>query len=381
MGCRLCSQNEDYIDYENLDCKINTNLLKNTILNIQQVNSFSILNQKKINKVIKPKVLKKKIITIPKPVQHFIYKQKEKCVCKIKINNSFGTGFFCNIPFPNNSNFLPVLITNNHILGENDITPESCINIGINDDLNKNEIYIGNNRLTFTDPYYDVTIIELKESDGLIIQMLEIDYTEYKTPLNEFKQLPIYIIHYPRSKNVCKSIGEINDISEIDLTIKHTCSTAPGSSGSPIINLNNLKVLGIHKGSQINENFNLGTFIKGPIEKFNDIHKFFSEVLEQKFFSTLKYTDFNIINIEGKEENDMCIIFMSFDYTILIALPCSSESLFAEIEKKLLDIYPKYKDKNKYYICNGATVKRFHSIKNNKIKDNDVVCLNIYEDD
>ena len=379
MGC-----NEDYIDYEKLDCKINTNLLKNTILNIQQVNSFSILNQKKINKVIKPKVLKKKIITIPKPVQHFIYKQKEKCVCKIKSNNSFGTGFFCNIPFQNNSKILPVLITNNHILGKNDITPESCINIGINDGLDENKIKIGNNRLTFTDPYYDVTIIELKESDGLIIQMLELDYTEYKIPLNEFKQLPIYIIHYPRSKNVCKSIGEINDISEIDLTIKHTCSTAPGSSGSPIINLNNLKVLGIHKGSQINENFNLGTFIKGPIEKFNDIHRFFYdrffyEELEPNFFSTLKYTDFNIINIEGKEENDMCIIFKTIDQKINIALPCSSESLFAEIEKKLLDIYPEYKDKDKFYITNGRKVLRFQSIKNNKIKDSDIMILIEYD--
>ena len=46
--------------------------------------------------------------------------QMENCICKIyKDNGAIGTGFFCKIPF--NNNLLKVLITNNHILNENEI--------------------------------------------------------------------------------------------------------------------------------------------------------------------------------------------------------------------------------------------------------------------
>ena len=47
-----------------------------------------------------------------------IIKQMEKNICKIKIGNEQGTGFFCKIPFPNKDNMLPVLITNNHVINE-----------------------------------------------------------------------------------------------------------------------------------------------------------------------------------------------------------------------------------------------------------------------
>ena len=47
-----------------------------------------------------------------------ILNQMEKGICKIKIGEEQGTGFFCKIPFPDMNNFLPVFITNNHILKE-----------------------------------------------------------------------------------------------------------------------------------------------------------------------------------------------------------------------------------------------------------------------
>ena len=40
----------------------------------------------------------------------------ERCICKIKIGETQGTGFFCQIPFPNKDNMLKVLITNNHVI-------------------------------------------------------------------------------------------------------------------------------------------------------------------------------------------------------------------------------------------------------------------------
>ena len=47
-----------------------------------------------------------------------IMNQMEKNICKIKIGEEQGTGFFCEIPFPDKKHMLKVLITANHIIGE-----------------------------------------------------------------------------------------------------------------------------------------------------------------------------------------------------------------------------------------------------------------------
>ena len=46
-----------------------------------------------------------------------ILNQMMNCVCKIRIDNTFGTGFFCEIPFDNTS--MKVLMTNYHVLDDN----------------------------------------------------------------------------------------------------------------------------------------------------------------------------------------------------------------------------------------------------------------------
>ena len=383
MGCCRSKGNNSKI-------KNTKNFIKFTNLNIQIVNSFYFLIQKKINRVLKKNTLISKDKPIPKYIENYIYKQMEKCVCKIRINDSFGSGFFCNIPFPNDLNFLPVLITNNHVLGEKDIEPNNIIKFSINDDIRKSDsynVFIGHDRLTFTDSFYDITIIELKENDGLDIYGLEVDYEEYDASLEEFKNLQIYLIHYPRSNNVCKNFGEIYNISEDDLTIKHTCSTEKGSSGGPIINLNNLKVIGVHKGGLVNKSFNLGTFIKGSIEKFNETYKKIYETSKPKVFTFLKYIDYKDILMEERKKkqiiikNDQCIIFKSIDQIIYVSIPCSSKySIFADIEMKLYKIYPEYKDLNKFFLSFGLKINRFKSIKENRLKDNDnVLLLNLEE--
>ena len=50
-----------------------------------------------------------------------IYEQMNKSICKIV--DYKGTGFLCRIPYPNNLNLLPVLITCNHVLENKYIKP------------------------------------------------------------------------------------------------------------------------------------------------------------------------------------------------------------------------------------------------------------------
>ena len=54
--------------------------------------------------------------------------------------------------------------------------------------------------------------------------------------------------------------------------IYHKCSTDKGSSGAPILSLENNKLIGIHYGSIDNANFgfNIGTLIAFPIIDFNN---------------------------------------------------------------------------------------------------------------
>ena len=46
----------------------------------------------------------------------------------------------------------------------------------------------------------------------------------------------------------------------------HYCTTYKGSSGSPILDLSENKIIGIHKGTK--DKYNLGTFINYPINEF-----------------------------------------------------------------------------------------------------------------
>ena len=69
-----------------------------------------------------------------------ILSQMENCICKIvKENGEKGTGFFCRIPFPDEENLLKVLITNNHVLNENDIDNDKIIKFKIYNKQKKEE--------------------------------------------------------------------------------------------------------------------------------------------------------------------------------------------------------------------------------------------------
>ena len=204
-----------------------------------------------------------------------ITKQKEKNVYKIiKDENSSGTGFLCLIPYPDRLNQLPVLITCNHILGKDDIIPGKKIQLIFNDKLLKS-LELDESRIIYTseENEFDTTIIEIKADDGFDINnMLEIDYDIYKEEeslIQIFKNQTVYIIHYPLGKKLSYSNDIIKNIDITNTKIEHLCSTEEGSSGAPILNINNFKVIGIHLGKNINKKVNIGIIIKKPIDEFN----------------------------------------------------------------------------------------------------------------
>jgi hypothetical protein len=124
----------------------------------------------------------------PEPVDiegtKLILSQMENCICKIYINGKKGTGFFSKIPFPDKHNLLHVLITNNHILNENDIKNGKFIKLIMynKEQIIERKIIIDNSRKKLTiyneEEGIDITIIEIrpnKDEIDNIDKFLEID--------------------------------------------------------------------------------------------------------------------------------------------------------------------------------------------------------------
>ena len=222
---------------------------------------------------IKESVIEEQPIPVDIEGTKLILFQMENCICKIiKDNGTKGTGFFCQIPFPDKNNLLNVLITNNHILNEKDIENNKIIKIIMYNQNQKIEkrIKIDDSRKKYTNINDDITIIEIKSNKDDIYNFLEIEDEILEL---EYKRKSIYILHHPENKQLV-SYGLIDDIIE-GKEINHYCNTKHGSSGSPILSLESFKVIGVHKwGSNKSDiKINYGTFIKFIINEFNNKYK------------------------------------------------------------------------------------------------------------
>ena len=198
-----------------------------------------------------------------------IMNQMKNFVCKIYNGEIKGTGFFRKIPYK--KDVLSVLITNNHILNENDISNGKTINISLNNEKKLKKIYIDSNRKRYTNENSDVTIIEIKEEKDNLKDFLDLD----EQIINEsnsfiYENKSIYILNYPhKAQGVLASFGLLLSIT--DDRIKHKCDTDFGSSGSPILLLKNNKVIGVHCGTK--NNFKFGTLLTNSIKEFQHISK------------------------------------------------------------------------------------------------------------
>lgn len=199
-----------------------------------------------------------------------IINQIENSICKIyKKKGVHGTGFLCYIENKKENGKMPVLITNNHIIGDKEIDENQRLKIffkkenkllDLNLDKNKKKIYTNKN--------YDITIIEIKKKEINSNSFLEIDDKVYmEGSENIFQSQSVYTIQYPEELSPSVSYGIIKGIDEKN-EILHLCHTKEGSSGSPIINLNNNKVIGVHIGTKFYGNYNKGIFLNAPINDF-----------------------------------------------------------------------------------------------------------------
>jgi len=202
-----------------------------------------------------------------------IIEQMEKNICKLKIGKTQGTGFFCKIPFPNENNMLPVLMTNNHIIdGEFLFKKNENISLEIEEEKNPKTIYL-DNRIKYTNKEYDITIIELLEKDGIknylsLDEKIIDDILENNNKNYKFIDETLYILQYPDRK-LSVSYGILKEIYEDKkYDFNHNCSTKGGSSGSPILSSSNNKVIGMHKEGFKYNLYNKGIFLNYAVKDF-----------------------------------------------------------------------------------------------------------------
>ena len=242
----------------------------------------------------------------PEPVSisgtRIILNQMINCICKIKLKGVDGTGFFCEINDGNN-NKLHFLVTNYHVIDKQYYEENNKINLLLNDDTIIKELDITIKRKTYFNENYDIALIEIQNEDE-ITNFLELDdnlFIEKEHVLYLYKS--IYVLHYPKGKNACVSYGLLNAFDESKKSdIQHTCSTQDGSSGSPILNLETNKVIGIHKEGikDSKYNYNIGTFLKYPLNEFFKNINNKSKKLNNKEHND-KNKNFNINFIDKKK--------------------------------------------------------------------------------
>ena len=138
-----------------------------------------------------------------------------------------------------------------------------------------------------------------------------------------------------------------------------------------------------------NENQRLKSELNNNIQ---NLKKYESEINKLNLALTNKNNEINNLNNEMKnlqlngnkkilvDINELLnITFKSIDQKVDISFTCQKNDRFVRIEEKLYDEYPEFKELNTYFTVNGRVIKRFKSMLENDIRNNDKILLNIYE--
>ena len=139
----------------------------------------------------------------------------------------------------------------------------------------------------------------------------------------------------------------------------------------------------------------LKNIIKEKEIKINEEKKFIQELknllinnnlnINKELMDNIKLTQKLINDIQlnipeiNLEEKMISVIFNSFDQNICCSIICKKTDNFCEIEQKLYNIYPEYKNTNNIFIVNGYKIDKKKNLDDNKIKNNDIISFNLFK--
>ena len=164
---------------------------------------------------------------------------------------------------------IPVLITCNHIIDKDFLLENEILYISIN----KKTFKLSLDKIKYyTNKIEDITILEIKKdesnNENIINDFLELNYELLNNSIKKVQPTSLYIIHYPDSSPYEAVVSYGILIRKNEYHFEHNCSTQIGSSGSPLLDITNNRVIGIHTGTNKYSNCNSGIFLKGSINNF-----------------------------------------------------------------------------------------------------------------
>ena len=212
-----------------------------------------------------------------KQTEVIVEQMKSNTICRI---NNKGIGFFVKIPY--RSKILPVIITTNQVINTDDIKNKTNISLYLGNDKTIKTIKLDNKRLMYTNEKFDITIIEIKEKednlnnkylelDDEIINYFKLNRIEKIKNLynlkNSYYNESIYLLNYHNDKYIYVSYGKFLNMN--DTQIIYDCIIKDESSGSPILLINNQKLIGIHCNSSKHNKYNKGMLLIYSIIEFS----------------------------------------------------------------------------------------------------------------
>ena len=200
--------------------------------------------------------------------------------------------------------------------------------------------------------------------------------------------------------NQLENIINNNSIKSVNVQLKNInalLSSLDGDLNNNNKNLENLLANNTNKNNdkiknnlttELNKYKNENTSLKEEIEKLKnevkfEINKQKEIIMKQRAELDKKEKEINDLRDEllklrnkGNHSNEMLNIhFISVIQDLDIIIQCSKNDMFASVENKLYNMYPKFKKTENMFLCNGLNIKKNKTINENKIKDGDYVTI------
>ena len=274
-----------------------------------------------------------------------------------------------------------------------------------------------------------ILIIEIKDSDFMHenIEFLDYDQKYINYGYSIYKSSEVFCFDYKENEPLCTT-GEIKNIIN-DYEFENDIDITSDSIGYPIIllnnNINNINVIGIHEGADLAKNVNIGIFIgeiiksipkklelnkqdlnKNKIFEYNNninINKKIYNNIDNNLYDYKLNNNINNLNINNnpnirnnnsfncnkqiylkidltKKENKDIIYFniISTDQSFNCNIYCRINDRFNTVINTILEKEPSITEKIGCFLCNGNKVNEYKTIKDNGIKNNDTVLMEVF---
>ena len=87
----------------------------------------------------------------------------------------------------------------------------------------------------------------------------------------------------------------------------------------------------------------------------------------------------HLFSFSDISQPSIVVHFLSGDQSVQFSWVCKITDRFADIEEKLYLSFPKLKNLNLFFLSNGSLIDRSNTLEQNKIKDDDIILIYIYE--